>query len=774
MARDNLVSSSQSGDTDGFGLIKSLRNSRLGGRVASLVGSSDMDPNPQAFSSGTTDRYSADLDRARPDDNVEYYYEEYKENPIINTQINSFASDCWEGGWHITADSEKTKEELEEFCKNIGIKSGQVHQSISKLGKTAIEQHQARGTFLGEKMYDEQGRPVGINPMNCSTVEIYTKYGVNILAPPDYNPDRGDVTLKKTDEGETAAYVQFDERITSWGDRKERRFTRNEMLHWARRPDIGDVFGNSRVQPVLNRSRALREKLNDNDLAIAMKAWPMVLFQMGTAERPWTLDQMEDFMGDYTEGELGPGMFQGVPGDIEVKEFAGETADIAEPVMTDVNMIVSAMPGPKHSTGSFPGEEGTPTKAHERQYTKLVRETRLQLENLFTPYLKDVAEAWGYDSDGVRLHVGRPEGEVAPEDIQGNIIRYDGVSDGDEDDDDGLVPTGGSEGTPDSTNTGSDNDEAAVSADAFQVAEGTHDSAVADEKGSAELEAADQTSVATLADPSVEISADTKPITENMIGIGNVDDELGEVISEVLTGAREGTIDTMRARYGGYTVPSADSIASEFESQVGERSRRTRLSSSVRESCETVKSDTLSELSDRHGPTKSISSHSTYTDATREKIIGDIRDLASEMANKIRQNVRDMSEDDQSVDAIETRLSSIYSDAMLEQRSRLVAQMRLQELLNTIKLEEYRSNSEIDGVSLETNCTDDTHRLTAELSDCEGEREVVLFEDLGDRSVAEGFASKTSVEPLADFRPLTGVPPFGYGSQAELIPIQHL
>jgi hypothetical protein len=439
MAREYPHKQDDGDDSSGFSLLGSVQGARS--RVAELISPGRDDdefmPNPQAFSQGVTNRYSAELDRSRPDPNTEDYYDEYQYNPIIQTQIDTFASDCWEGGWYITADSEQTVAELTEFAKNMTLNAGQIHQPISKIGKMAIIQHEVRGTFLGEHMHDEEGRPVGINPVNVSTMEIYTKYGTNVLVPADYKEKSDDTTIKRNDEGEVAAYVQFDHRLSSYADRRERRFTRDEMMHWARRPDIGDVFGNSRVEPILARSRSLREKLNDNDLAIAMKAWPMILFKLGSPERPYTLEEMEDFMQKYSQDELGPGMYQGVPGDVEIEEFAGETADIKDPVMTDVNMIVSAMPGPKHNVGAFPGEgENPPTAAHERQYRKLVRETRMQLENLFTPYLKMVAEEWGYNSSGVELHVGRPDGEVAPEDIEGNVIRYDGIDNDDGDDSD--------------------------------------------------------------------------------------------------------------------------------------------------------------------------------------------------------------------------------------------------------------------------------------------------------------------------------------------------
>ena len=374
--------------------------------------------------------YSASADITRPDAEIEDYYEEYQNNPIISAQIDHLALEVFEPGYWIEADDPETESQIEEFVENIGIQGSKTHIPLSKFGKLMLKQHEIRGTFDGEKVTDDQGRHVALNPVNPSTLEIYTKPGPNVLLPPDFEArSNSSVNIKQTADGDVAAFVQFDRQFSRWTDRNERRFTRDEILHWPRNPDIGEQFGHSRIETVYERSRALREKFQDNDLAISMKAWPMVLFQMGSEERPWTREQMENFMSEYEEQNLGPGMYQGVPGDVDVEEFAGETADITEHVQADVDMIVSGMPGPKHTLGSF--SETSAPDAHERQFHKVVRSKRRAIEDILTPYLREVAESWGYDPSGLELHIGRPDGDVAPEDIQGSIIRYQSDADSD-------------------------------------------------------------------------------------------------------------------------------------------------------------------------------------------------------------------------------------------------------------------------------------------------------------------------------------------------------
>lgn len=759
MSKRNNTSSS---DDDSSGSVLSrFRPSNLSTGVASLIGSDDTDPDPKAFARGGTKRYNASIDRSRPDTNLEHFWTEYKHNGIIATQMQSFASDVFEAGWWVTADSDKTEEEITEFCHNIGVNGGQPHQSITKLGEQAIIQHDVRGTFLGEQVTDDKGRHVAINPVNPETMEIYTKDGVNMLVPDDYTGDSDSSMIKKNASGKTAAYVQFDTQYSRWSDRKERRFTRDQVLHWPRRPDIGEVFGNSRVEPVLERSRALREKLQDNDLAIAMKAWPMIMFQMGSTERPWTLDEMEDFMEDYTENELGPGTFQGVPGDIEVHEFAGETADISEPVMTDVNMIVSAMPGPKHSTGSFPGEEGSPTEAHERQYLKLIRKTRRDLQELFTPYLRKVAESWGYDSSGLELHIGRPDGEVAPEDVQGSVIRYQSDADSDDDEEDGdpatdgrnLEPTGDSGGDEQSTR-------------------------VLEPADAEELEGDDLTrgyNVASLGSPDADVAdhlAENGGPTNS--AVAEIEDELGAIIADVLIDARDNTLDVLELRHSSRQAPDGSTIQAEYDGQVGSASRSQRLVRSVKDACTDTVGETLDELSSpSHAPsiqTVQTSTHRTISESITERLLDDMGELGNRLGVEFRRQTDQIGNSDRDLDAVRKRIESTYTDSELRGRAELIAQMRTTELMNRIRLHEYRMHEDVDGIAVSADCADSTNQFTAELAGCgDMEPAVAMFDT--DEPIGDQLANHVGQSPGRGFDPLDDVPPYHFGDRSTIVPV---
>lgn len=706
------------------GLLDRVHPRRVGKGVASLVGSEEMDPEPQAFTRSSSDIYSAAVDVDRPDGDTELYWQEYEKNPIIAKQIQDLASDVFEAGWWLTAESDETIEEVTEFLENIGIKAGQTHQSFSQLGQQAVIQHQARGTFMGEKMTDDQGRHTGINPVNPSTFKIYTKPGVNVLVPPDHDSD-ADTTVKHTDEGDVAAYVQFDDRLSRWNDRTERHFTRDEMVHWARRPDLGDVRGNSVIEPVYERSIALREKLQDNDLAIAMKAWPLIMFQTGTPEHPWTLEEQEDFMADYSEEELGPGMFQAVPGDVEVNEFAGETADIEEHVQTDVNLIVAGMPGPITQLGSFVAEGAeVASEAQERSYRKLVRSTRRDLESVFTPYLREVAESWDLDPEDLEIHIGRPGDEVAPEDVQGSIIRYQSNAGDDEE-------SPRSEPVDDSVNVGDDNDNS--------------DGGEAGNDG---------------------ISVNAELTDPRLVGTSDLEDELGATIEAVLETARDETL----AELDRASDPEGVDVENAFDRHVHRASAEYGLVDAIEDAVVDTFERTTDTLGQRtHAPRIKAVPEASHRELLRDVVQStrrDVVDVASDIGATFRHQL-DRADD---ASAASERIRDRWDAGTLLGRSDLIARMRTQEVVNRIKLDYYRQHDAVVGISITSRCSPDTHDLTAELAGCDGSEPAVARFD-ADRSLGAQFQAQASADPPTGFDPLPPAPPFHFGDTAELVPV---
>jgi len=693
-----------------------------------------------------------------------------RRNPIVTNQIDAVSSEVFEGGYWLTANDEETKDEMLEFLRNISIQAGQTHQPFEELGRQVVTQYLVRGTFLGEKMMDSDGRHTGINPVNPTTMEFYTKAGTNVLVPPDHTPGSSDSMLKETDDGEIAAYVQFDEQYSRWQDRQERMFARDEILHWARKPDIGEARGSSAIEPVFERSRALREKFQDNDLAISMKAWPMVLFQVGSPDNPWTYDEMKDFMKHYKDGELGPGSFQAVPGDIDIHEFAGETADIESHIAADVDYIVSGLPGSKYSLGAFTGgntntPSGSVAGSLERQQRKRIRTMRRNIEELFTPYLRAVAESWGYDSSGLELHIGRPGDEVAPEDIQGNIIRYQ--SDANDEPVPGTVVDGKTVLPGAETDTVQDIKE--------ERQEERQQKRSQPAEGNAEATAA-------LASPTGEALEywDTDAAADpRLVSTTDVERDLAGELSDLLIDARDDLVTMLEVRYGARNAPDADIVRDEFSSIVGGAFHRDRVMGDIEDALDETRMRTIDTLAqETHSPTASgmeRAEYRTYADAVAESLLNDIRTLARELADEFSQqadrvNDGDVSDSEDPAERLGERVTNTFTEDMLHERTRTLVRMNLQRLINRCKLKAYRDAADVVGVELIAQCDEMTHPVVTTLAGCGNDEPVrALFAD--EERIGAQFHAALTTDPPSPFNPLPDTPPFYIGDTSEFAPV---
>lgn len=770
-------------DRESSGFLSRARN-----RVASLVSAEDTDPDPEAFSRSGTQLYSADADITRPDGDIEAYYEEYKNNPIIAAQIDNLALEVFEPGYWITADDPETESEIEEFLDNIGILGSNTHVPLTDFGRHMIVQHQVRGTFQAEKVTDDRDRHVALNPVNPSSIEIYTKPGTNVLLPPDYESDgNSSANIKMTENDRVAAFVQFDTRFSRWSNRDERRFTREQMIHWPREPDIGEQFGHSRIETVFERSQAMREKLQDNDLAIAMKAWPMVIFQTGSAENPWTREQREEFMESYREQNLGPGMYQAVPGDIDVEEFAGETADIESSVNTDVDMIVSGMPGPKHTMGSWAsGDENEAIAgAYERQFKKIVRSMRRDIEKLLRPYLKEVARSWGYDPSGLELHIGRPEGEVAPEDIQGSIIRYQGKDAGSEGDSGTPQPGEVVDGKtvidqPNVTTVEDIREERQEQQDS--ESDGTSD----DESGgpdgpSVPVEngrVVQQARLARLAHAGSDGLPDTTDtgvaeLSGALVATRDVEDDITDVVAPLFIDVRDDTLDVVAARHGRHSSVEPEMVADEFTAQIGRRLRHGDVDAVIEDALDTVRDRTADQLRDELRGSATVRLSQTATDSLvrshRELIHNDLQSFGEELADSLRLSIRDVEASDEMA-VVRERVVNMYDDNEIKRRIQLFARMALIGLVNKIKYTAYEYDDSVVGIEVRSNCSDATNELTRALAGCDGgEPARAMFDH--DERVGAQLISDVTVSPEPGFDPLPDTPPFHFGDTAQYAPL---
>lgn len=730
------------------GLTDTVR--RPADAVAELIRTEDLDDvDPKGSSGGavSSDLLST-LDYYETED--EYDIEDYRiiyENgpPIVSEPIDIFANKVVEPGWFITADSDDTAEELTEFLEQVAIVDGQPGQDFSALMEKAVIEREVRGTVFIEKVTNSNGQYNALYPLQNSTITAYVREGKAILATPDDtnvqpSPDDPDDLLQesrvpKTENGDTAAFVQFDDLRPMWEDRNEVAYTRDQIIHWPRKADIGAIRGTSRLAGVMKRVDGLMQKMRDNDEAVRAKAWPMIIFAMGSDENPWNEDEVQDFIDSYAEDELGPGMMQAVSGDIDVEEFAGETADISDTLEHDVNMVTSGMPGPKYAIGAFASEVSPPVaQAQEREFMKEVRRTRRAIENKFTPFLKDVAEQYDLDApDSVELNVRRPDGEVPPEDVRGNHVHYSSESPQGQA---GQQQTGG-QGNVNSgqgqSQTQNNNQENMISNWNSEVEE--------------------------LADPRLVSTNDNK-------------DTLSDIVETTLTDARSRMIDALETQIDDRPPMNTDTFINSARSNAFKVFSDAGLEMRARDPMMGVVDDTLTTIGqDNHSPTIDVDFSTRHRQDARmyaTNVNNQVRDMINEMIDDLESRVRRASQQGQSISDLRSSFASHYSESDLANRADIIALMEVQNAINSTKLSEYQRNDGVAGIRLINPCNENTTPLCNDIA-CDDHAEA-MFDD--EQSISDQIQAQTSTDLLFEgFSPLPPVPPYHFGCRTEITAI---
>lgn len=688
----------------------------------------------------------SDFDRTEPDhDAIHKYWRQFETTPFVRKSITSFARQVMEPGYYLeiedgTTLDRDTFQELDHWLTKSSIVEGEFGQDFRQLAKKAIIQQEVRGTALIEKApsKNDVDELAGLKLINTETMEAVTRPGQSILLQPNDIDEFEDAPAAES--GGAAAWLQdLGETETFFGTPVSGRnrgidndkdddfkvgFREDEIIKLARDADAGEIFGTSRLEAVSDRIEGLRNKLCDNDDAIASKAYPLWLFLFGSEDNPWESDDINEFMRSHEMENFHSGMKQGVRGDVGVKTVSGEVADIADSLDFDIEWIMSIMPIPKFALGAFSdggvGQFGGIAQQQETQ--RQIKDTRREIEEKFTPVIRQVAEQNGVPEDvaeGIRLKVGKPGEPETEVPRRENIIRYvpekqrkggDGGNDGNANeavpddmiDNDGL-PAGMDQPNPDTV----------PSEEAGALSWHT-------DRGMAELSLTNQS-------------------------------ELSDAIFSAMVETRDETLSQVSTEYEDAPVFAATKFEQIANSVLREQLSRSRFSDRV-----TPVVDEL--VGDGNSFTRSNSVRFFVQD-----IENATEDALEEMLRLMRIQVRRAANSGEEMDDLMQRVERKYNDANLRERAELIAHMELRNAEETMKLERFEADPDVIGVRVSNE--DPSTPLTQSLAGAEA-----FFDE--EESIQGQLMSQTREEFLQKgFDPLPTAPPYHYNDTTTLEPI---
>lgn len=718
-----------SDDKSGFNLGR-IRNS-INRRAAELAGEDS--PDAKSFDpisqGGVYTVENADYDRREPPkDEMRKYWRQFETTPIVRKPVTSFASQVVEPGYYIDGDlSESDEEELTDWLKHSSVIEGEINKDWQLLAKKIVIQREVRGTALIEKVPDRNGEHefAGFKLVNPETMEVITRPNQTILLAPDDAERYEDAPT--TDEGEAAAYLQdiSETNQTRWGTPMEDRideykiaFTRDEIIKLTRDADIGEAYGTSRIESASNRIEGLKQKLDDNDEAIASKAYPLWLFLFGTEEQPWDRDRIDKFMQAHEMDKFNPGMKQGVRGDVNVETVSGEVAEIAQYLNFDIDYILSAMPMPKYALGSFESTGGQfGAMAQQQDLNRQIKEARRELESEFTPVIEEKAEEMGIDPDEVELKIGDPD---RPDDTTGvtrQIMDYQGAG------------RGGQEQPGDGQSSGDDQ------------------SPTDDEPSIEDEEASSRGAQVWHKDVSIaELQLD-----ENAKG------DVSSVVYDTMLYARDNTLQQLEEQFNG--SPQQAQVGFERTGNTVARRAMQRASfGEVEDALEEELSAVYEEFgsdASRYRSRQNVSYYQTNIEnATRDAIDEMLRLMRIELRRAVN-NGHDWSE-------ARERIENKYGVPNLRHRSEVISHMEMWDAVESTKLQVFEEADDIIGVRV---ANDDASRPV-----CESLLGSEAYFENG--AIGDQLSDQTRNEFLVNgFDPLPETPPYHFNCDTYFEPI---
>ncbi|NGM69183.1 hypothetical protein G6M89_09215 [Natronolimnobius sp. AArcel1] len=371
---------------------------------------------PDVQSENRTDEYayytvSGDAHRIRPNKgDLEHYWEQYRTCPIVRRGIDIYAEDITAPGYRVDAENDELVEDLEDWLSNSAIVAGESHRDFSAILDGSIIQEEVRGTALVEIVPKAEAEDEiwGFRLINVSTVSAYTYENQAVLIRPDDTELDG---VQMTPRGEAAAYGQWDNSALAgpFDDKNTVPLSQNDVVKVVKDPDTSDIFGNSSIEPVSDEIDELYRMLDDVGEAVHSKGYPLWVFYLGepngdvTDPRAgiWPEDEMQNYRDEHKKGNWSTNQKDFVPGDVDVDRIEGEVPEIEELLDWYVEEIVSALPVPKYKLGFTDDINRDVTSEQSPQYERKIENKRRQLEEAFTPVLRQKAEELGYSDDVV-------------------------------------------------------------------------------------------------------------------------------------------------------------------------------------------------------------------------------------------------------------------------------------------------------------------------------------------------------------------------------------
>lgn len=434
--------------------------SRESGWMVSVFGGSGWFGTSNGTGTGTAsvaDDTDDDLETVRsppPDGMASDHDDYYEETEFPRAALRIFALVVTEPGYHIGATTERetgetddnddpitetvTDEEMQsalrEWASQCAIDACEPGNDLSVLLKHAPILRYSKGTAFLEKVgtNDDPDALAALAYHKPETFVQYKQANKSLLVQPDDNVGEDH---PRTPDGKAAAYVQYDDALSSYDD-DSIAFAADDLVKLTFDAANGSAWGTPIWRACGDRIDALDQKWTDRDVSIRMHGHPHRIYH----SENWSMDEASEYATQHKEGEVSAGpdvsdhsndrdgyamSFVGrtdfVSDDINVQTEQGDVADIDDAVQDDIEAIFSVLPVAKVKVAYSAQANQYSLDILDAQDSRLVDEERQSLNRTFKPLIEEKAdELAGGEYDGsitFRVEPSEPDNALAREDF---------------------------------------------------------------------------------------------------------------------------------------------------------------------------------------------------------------------------------------------------------------------------------------------------------------------------------------------------------------------
>lgn len=357
------------------------------------------------------------VDVSVPPKHLTTRYNEYiQTEPLVKGALTIFNDSVTEPGWMVDAEiddetDEEMQEALELWGKNCAVHAHEPGNDIETLIEQIPEKRRGKGTIYIEKAAarGDENSLGGLLFLPPETVKVYSRENQPILIQPTDTvpPDH-----PRTESGEAAAYVQYDEKLDGYEDKDPIAFSANDVLKIVYDPAEGAAHGTPMWVTIREHIDRLNQLLSDRGASIRINGHPWRTI----SNEHWSYKEAEKFLSAHFSGDISTwqesttkdqdtfaGRMDAIPHNIEVDEHTGSIPDIDDAIMDEVQQIFSILPVSRYLIAY---EEGINQFVVEPQERKDERNA-VKERHIIREYIEPV-----FEQKGDELAGGEYEGTI--------------------------------------------------------------------------------------------------------------------------------------------------------------------------------------------------------------------------------------------------------------------------------------------------------------------------------------------------------------------------